>query len=88
MDLAPLAFGMSGSLTINSGSGAKTGEFNAIQMLEDTAFTTLTDVKAASGGVTLAGITLPAGLTIFGSFTAVTVTSGTARCYKALPVTG
>lgn len=88
MDLAPLAFGMAGSLTINSGSGAKTGNFNAIQMLEDTAFTTLTDIQAASGGVVLTGITYPAGLVIYGAFTAVTVTSGTARCYKSIPVVG
>lgn len=78
-------FGTYGSLTINPGSGAKTGLFYAVQCIGETTFTTLTDETAESGGVNLNTLTFADGTIIYGNFSAVTVATGAARCYKTPP---
>ena len=62
---------------------ATTGVWNAIVALSDTVFSTLTDVSTGvSRDGTLASMTFPAGVTIFGAFTNFTLTSGSVMCYK------
>lgn len=82
MDIDPQAFGRNGATMINSGSGAQTGQWYAVQMIGDTTFSVLTG--ANDTGVTNAG-TYESGFVLYGNFTAVTVTSGLARCYKTQP---
>lgn len=61
-----------------SGTGVNTGTYGAIHALTTCTFTTLT------GNITSAvSITLPAGDTIIGYFTVVTLASGTAILYNA-----
>ena len=57
---------------------AVTGEFSAIQVISDAVFTTLTE-PSATGSLT--GITIPAGVTLFGRFTGYQLTSGVVRAY-------
>lgn len=78
-------FGTYGSLTINSGSGAKTGLFYAIQCIGETTFSALSDATARTGGVALTTLTFADGTIIYGNFTAVTVATGAARCYETPP---
>lgn len=76
-------FGTSGSVN-ETGTTPITGRFYAIQILNDTEFAVLTDTLAS--GDSLVGKTIPAGITLFGNFTAFTlVTGGVVRAYKALP---
>lgn len=60
-------------------TSAVTGEFTAITILADAIFSTFTE-RNATGAMT--SITIPAGVTIFGSITAYTLTSGKVRAYK------
>lgn len=55
------------------------GTFSAIQLLEDTVFSALTESNATGGVIT--GRTLPAGLVLYGAFTGYTLTSGAVRAY-------
>lgn len=64
----------------NSTSSTANTIYNAITMIADTSFTALTD--ANRDGATLTGVTIPKGLTIFGEFTAITVSSGKCIAYK------
>lgn len=57
---------------------AVTGEFSAIQIIQDAVFTSLTE-PGATGSLT--GKILPAGLTLFGRFTGYQLTSGVVRAY-------
>ncbi len=59
---------------------AVTGNFTAVQCIEDTVFATLTEADATGS---LTGVTIPAGTTLFGRITAYTLTSGKVRAYKA-----
>ncbi len=70
--------GANGSILVNDTS-ANAGNFFAVQVIADTVFTTLT------GNITgdFSGVTIPAGTIIYGSFTVVTLASGTAILYKA-----
>ena len=56
-----------------SGTTAQTGKWQALTALEATVIATLT---AGDVGGTLTAIPLPAGATIFGTFTGFTLTSG------------
>lgn len=76
-----ITLGMAGSVN-ETGTTAKTGLFFAITCLTDTVFALLTDQMA--DGDTLVGVTLPAGTTLYGRFTAFTLTSGAVRAYKPL----
>ena len=69
--------GMSG-VTNTTGTGAVTGTFTKIQIITDTIFTTLTEAGATGSlGTTI----IPAGMTIFGQFSAYQLTSGVVRAY-------
>ena len=65
-------------VTITTGTGAVTGTFTAIQCITDTVFTTLTETGATGS---LGSTTIPAGITLFGNFTAYTLASGVVRAY-------
>lgn len=56
-------------------------DFTAIQCMADTVFALLTDASASASSDTMTGFTVPAGTTIFGRFTAFTLTSGKVRAY-------
>lgn len=76
-------FGMYGSVNKSGAAAAASGRFYAIQILNDTVFSLLTDSLASGDAIT--SLTIPAGITLFGNFTAFTLTSGAVRAYKALP---
>jgi hypothetical protein len=73
-----LAFGKYGS-TLVTGTGANTGTWFAIHALADAVFNAVTDATMTGS---LAGVTLTAKDTIYGNFTAFTLTSGTVIAYK------
>jgi hypothetical protein len=73
-----LTVGQNGAHYVASGSA--TGIFGAIQATEDAVFTSIT-VSNWTGDAT-AGLKLPAGASIFGAFTAFTLTSGKVLAYK------
>jgi len=58
------------------------GNFCAIQMIEDSAFSVLTATNWTGSGT---GITFPAGLIIYGAFTAFTPSSGRVVGYQSAP---
>jgi len=58
----------------------------AIQVLSDTVFTTLTDITSKTNGNTVASVaadygTITEGSVLYGTFTAVTLTSGKVKLY-------
>jgi len=62
---------------------ARTGEWSAIQAITDTKFHTLTgNVTGLANTLLGSAITVPAGLTIFGNFTAIDLHSGSIIAYK------
>lgn len=61
-----------------TGTGAVVGDFSAIQVVSDAVFTSLTE-PAATGS--LVGVSIPAGVTLFGTFTGYQLTSGIVRAY-------
>jgi hypothetical protein len=71
-----------------SDTSAHTGSFIAITMIEDTVFNALTPADTTYGygvgsynGNTMASETIPQGLTIFGRWTAIDLTSGACIAY-------
>lgn len=62
-------------------TSAHTGNWHAIAVLSAATFTTLTDAKR--GGNTFTGA-VPAGMTIYGRFTAITLASGRVLAYRAV----
>lgn len=82
------ALGKFGAEFITNSNGATAKNYCAITMLEDTIFTTLTSGNwtAGSTGSSTSGLVFPKGLTIFGSFTAVTLQSGKVLCYKGATI--
>ena len=85
-----VGLGQVGSAVLDSGeSGASLGTVAAITMLEDTTFTTLTQSSAAitGTGTSTHGNSIvntdvfPAGVTIYGRWTAVTVNAGLCIIY-------
>lgn len=66
-----------GTTAVTSGGSP----FFAIQMLEDTVFSLLTDTGATGDAMT--GFTISAGQVIYGNFTAFTLTSGKVRAYRS-----
>jgi hypothetical protein len=59
---------------------ARTGAWNMITITENATFTLLTDANRDGSAVT--GITFPAGITIYGNFTAITLAGGSCIAYK------
>ena len=77
-DFQMLSFGQFGSEYIVAGeTGSESTVFKSITALEQTVIT-LTQLK---GDTTLTSITLETGITVYGLFTAVSVTSGKVLAY-------
>ena len=74
-----LGLGQAGS-TYMVDSDSSTAKYGAITMIADTTFSTLTD--ANRDGTALTGVAIPKGITIFGRFTAITVSTGKCIAYK------
>lgn len=64
-----------------TGNTAITGEFDVIDCLAETTFSTLTELNAS--GDALTGFALPAGTQLRGKFTAFTLSGGKVRAYKS-----
>jgi len=79
------AMGQHGAILV-TGTTAITGNFKAIHVLADAAFTTLTSDITKDGATTAAAGadfgTVYQGTTLYGKFTAVTLTSGTVLLYE------
>lgn len=67
--------------TYESGTTAVTGNFGSITALENSVFSLLTASNWDGDATT--SLPLPAGTTIYGKFTAFTLTSGKVVAYKA-----
>lgn len=65
------AFGQKGFEYLRTGSLSASGNFNAIQVIADCTLTC-----TASKGQSLTSVAVPAGITIVGKFTDVSITSG------------
>lgn len=60
---------------------AHTGlKLKVLQFIEDTVIASITET-GASGTLKITGVTFVAGMTIYGQFTAITLTSGSVRGY-------
>jgi hypothetical protein len=77
-----------GGCVFEDGTTAVTGNFVAIQFLEDSTLTTLTPrsssyigTASGNGDAIDTGNTFPQGMTIFGDWTAFTLASGSAVAY-------
>tara|TARA_R100001510_G_C7611322_1_gene174755 strand:- start:158 stop:463 length:306 start_codon:yes stop_codon:yes gene_type:complete len=77
-DKADVADGKHGAFFIKD-TGAHTGKWGSITMIENTVFGTLT-ASNWSGGAPAAE-TFPEGLTIYGDFSAITLASGACIAY-------
>ena len=73
-----LSLGTNGA-TIVTGTAANTGEWYAIQIVEDAAFSALTGFQLQG---TWTGVTFPTGLIIYGRFTAFTLSAGKVIAYR------
>lgn len=72
--------GVNGAVGINNAAGAVAGDFFALQAIGDTVLTAY--AAGNDSGATLAGLTLPSGMVVYGNFTSVTVASGYIRAYN------
>lgn len=78
------SLGKYGAEILSNANPANTSSiYCAITFLEDsTASLTSSNWSVGSSGGSIGGLTYPKGLTVFGRFTAVTLASGKAICYK------
>ena len=81
------ALGQAGAKFI-SDNAVHSGNFVAIQCIEDTVFNALTPADTTNGygvgsynGNTMASETIPAGMTIYGRWTSIDLTSGAVIAY-------
>lgn len=79
-DLATLAPGSSGTIIVTTDTSPVIGNFSAIQVLDDVVFSTFNEIGAS--GQPMTGFPIQAGTTLFGRFTAYTLTSGKVRAYQ------
>ena len=77
---AALLQGQNGGQVINSGSGAVTGNFRWVQIVNDAVFSVVTD-STLTDASNLQSITHLAGTGFGGNITALTVTSGVVIAY-------
>jgi len=70
-----------GGNVVTTNTGAVTGDFCAVQILEDANFSAFTET--GSSGQAMTGFAIPAGVTLYGNITGYTLTSGKVRAYKA-----
>jgi hypothetical protein len=80
------SLGAYGAEYISNTTAVTSKNYCAITMLEDTTFTTLTASNWSAGSTssiyTTSAVTYPKGLTIFGTFTEVTLLTGKIIAYK------
>tara|TARA_B100000519_G_scaffold199463_1_gene210728 strand:+ start:892 stop:1146 length:255 start_codon:yes stop_codon:yes gene_type:complete len=74
------SFGQAGA-TFESGTNSVGGEFCAILVVEDAVFTSLSWPELAGDAIT--GVTIPAGVTIYGQINDFKLTSGKVLAYHA-----
>ena len=72
--------GYAGVTFITAAGGAKTGAWFRITTVTATVFSTLTG-NITSNSDTMTGVSFPAGMTIYGDYTAITLTSGSILAY-------
>jgi hypothetical protein len=72
------SFGQKGFKKVVNGTAAPAGHYNAILVLDDVVLTC-----TSLNGESLSSVEVPAGVTIVGMFTAISVASGTALAYIA-----
>lgn len=88
--LESMALGQAGVDTITNTSattpGGTSDQWFCIFPIADTVISAIAENDAELNGSTetdtLAGITLSAGIPIYGTFTSITLTSGAVRCYR------
>ena len=68
-------------VVVETGTTSITGEFVAVQVLEDATFTVFTETGATGDAMT--GFAVSAGTVLYGKITAFTLSSGKVRAYKA-----
>lgn len=66
-------------VTVTTNTAAVTGNFTAIQVLQDATFAVFTETGAS--GQAMTGFVVPAGTTLFGRITAYTLAGGKVRAY-------
>ena len=84
------AMGQAGAIVETSTTAITGKSIVAIQMIEDTIFSALTPSDTVNGygvgadynGDTLASVTIPAGMTIYGHWTAFTLSDGKVIAYQ------
>lgn len=83
------SLGQAGAIVETSTTAITGKSIVAFQMLEDTVFTALTPSDTTNGygvgsynGDTLGSVTIPAGMTIYGHWTAFTLASGKVIAYQ------
>ena len=74
--------GADGAVLANSTSPLLADKYTKIKFITNGAIATITGSKLDTNGITLSGITWPAGFTLEGPFTAATFGSGTVVAYK------
>ena len=80
------SFGQDGAVFVSDSHAdqlSATGDFCAFQVIADTVLSSITWPELTDTYNLFTGTTLPAGLVVYGQFTAITVTSGSILCYKA-----
>lgn len=80
-ELSRQALGQNGAVVLSGSANISGINFVAIQFLASTAVTVLTAPGITGAGSLLT--TFPAGVTIYGDFRAITITSGLLIAYKA-----
>ena len=76
-----LEFSSVGSEAFTSGGSASGQRYGALQIINDTVFSSLT-ASNVDGIVNLQSITLAAGTVLYGQFSAFTITSGVVVAHK------
>lgn len=77
-----LEFSSAGSQILGSGDTSTATSIGAIQVLNDTVFSTLTSNNVDTTLQVLTGATFAAGTIIYGQFSEVVLTSGLVACHK------
>ena len=76
-----LSLGSAGSKVLVAATAEQTGSFCSITALSDTTFTTLTPEDAFHPSEANYNMTIPAGVTIYGRWTAIELASGSVVAY-------
>jgi len=83
VDALLTSLGQRGFVFTDASYVSVTGNFVAIQMIEDTIFYSLTALNSTVGNLATSSVTLPAGTIIYGPFTGYTLVGGKVIAYKA-----